>query len=146
VGVVEPEKRVYSRPVNGEVTKFFSDEILVYSVTMNDYRVHFGVDFASATGNPVSAFCDGVIASIEEDPLLGYSVSVDHGNGMVSVYRNLSEILPQGMEVGKTVKSGEVIAGVGESALIECAETPHLHFELLLNGKPVNPADYLELE
>ncbi len=147
VSVVDPSKRVYSKPIqNATVTKDFSDEILVYSVTMNDYRVHLGVDFASSVGNPVAAFCDGVIQSIEEDPLMGYSVTVDHGDGLVSVYRNLAEILPQGIEVGKSVQSGEVIAGVGESALIECAESPHLHFEVLLNGEAVDPGDYLELD
>ena len=145
VSVVEPSKRVYTKPVNGSVTKDFSDDVLVYSVTMNDYRVHSGVDIAAALGNPVMAFCDGTILAINEDPLMGYTVSIDHGGGLVSVYQNLSAIVPQGIEVGAKVKSGDVIAGVGESALIECAESPHLHFEVFLNDVAVNPSEYLDL-
>lgn len=145
VSVIDPAKRVYTKPVNGSVIKEYSDDVLVYSVTMNDYRVHSGVDIAASLGNPVMAFCDGVIKEITEDPLMGYTVSVDHGGGLVSVYQNLSAIVPQGIEVGVNVKSGDVLAGVGESALVECAESPHLHFEVWLNGVAVNPSDYLEL-
>jgi murein DD-endopeptidase MepM/ murein hydrolase activator NlpD len=145
VSVNNSAKRIYTKPVKGNVTKEFSSDVLVYSVTMNDYRVHNGIDISASVGNPVSAFCDGEITGIYEDPLMGHTVVVDHGEGLVSVYSNLSSVFPKGIEVGAKVKSGEVIAGVGESALIECADTCHLHFEVMKDNVYVDPNQYLEM-
>ncbi len=141
---VTPTPPTYTMPVAGNVTKAFSHDVLVYSETMNDYRVHNGTDLASAVGTPVKAFTDGVVESIYEDPLLGHTVVIDHGNDTKSFYRNLSETLPDGIEAGAQVKEGQVIGGVGESNLIECAEEPHLHFEVTVNGQPVDPMSYFE--
>ncbi len=139
---VTPTPPTYTMPVAGNVTKAFSHDVLVYSETMNDYRVHNGCDLASAVGTPVKAFTDGVVESVYEDPLLGYTVVIDHGNDTKSYYRNLSETLPDGIEAGAEVKEGQVIGGVGESNLIECAEEPHLHFEVAVNGQFVDPMSY----
>ena len=141
---VSPTPPTYTMPVAGDVTKAFSHDVLVYSETMNDYRVHNGTDIASAVGTPVKAFTDGVVESVYEDPLLGYTVTIDHGNDTKSFYRNLSETLPDGIEAGAKVEEGQVIGGVGESNLIECAEEPHLHFEVMVNGQLVDPMSYFE--
>ena len=145
VSVVDPSKRTFSKPVAGSVLKDFSQDVLVYSVTMNDYRVHSGVDIAASLGNPVNAFCDGTVSKIYEDPLMGHTVVLDHGAGLTSVYQNLGAVLPQDIVVGAKVSSGQTIAGVGESALIECAESPHLHFEVHKDGVPVDPTEYIAL-
>lgn len=140
----QPTPPTYTMPVGGSVTKAFSHDILVYSTTMNDYRVHNGVDISSGVGTPVKAFTDGVVESVYEDPLLGYTVVLDHGNEMKSYYSNLSSAFPEGIEAGKKVKEGEVIGGVGESILVECAEEPHLHFEVKVSGEYVDPMSYFE--
>lgn len=134
----------YTMPVAGDVMKEFSNDILVYSTTMNDYRVHTGVDLAAAVGTPVKAFTDGVVLEIYEDALMGHTVVIDHGENLKSLYQNLSEAVPDGITVGATVREGDVIGGVGESNLIECAEEPHLHFEVLADGKATDPMQYFE--
>ena len=132
----------YTLPVAGGITKAFSHDVLVYSRTMNDYRVHNGVDLSAQVGTPVKAFTRGVVTEIYEDPLMGQTVVLDHGNGIISTYQNLSSSLPEGISVGVTVQEGQVIAGVGETVLIECAEEPHLHFEITVNGNYVDPMSY----
>ena len=140
----EPTPPTYTMPVGGSVTKAFSNDILVYSTTMNDYRVHNGVDLSAGVGTPVKAFTDGTVEAVYEDPMLGYTVVVDHGNETKSYYSNLSSAFPEGIEAGKKVKEGEVIGGIGESILVECAEEPHLHFEVKVNGEYVDPMSYFE--
>ncbi len=140
----QPEPPSYTLPVAGNVLKSFSVDTLVYSQTMNDYRVHTGVDIASTLGCPVKALSDGVIKEIYDDPLMGQTIVIDHGNKTLSVYQNLSTELPDGIEVGASVEEGEVIAGIGETCLIECAEEPHLHFEVSVDGEKIDPMGLFE--
>jgi|GEM_PF-204879 len=134
--------RTYVMPVSGVVTKSFSDDIPVFSVTMNDYRTHPAVDVSCAVGSAVKCFSDGIVTSVEDDPLMGYTVTVDHENGLVSKYSNLSGDFPENVAVGAKVVTGQVIASVGDTALIECAQDPHLHFELYKNGAEIDPVSY----
>ena len=138
------ERIKYIAPVSGNVIKDFSGEELVFSVTMNDYRVHTGVDIACSVGEAVKCFSDGIIVSIEDTPLMGNTITVDHGDGLISRYSNLSHIYPGGIEVGTEVSMGDIIGGIGESALIECGEEPHLHFEVSKNGTEVDPISFYE--
>ncbi len=140
----QPSAPSYSMPVEGNITKQFSNDILVYSETMNDYRVHNGIDIATTVGNSIKAFSGGTVEAIYDDPLLGYTVVLDHGNGVKSRYSNLNPELPEGIETGKTVTEGQVIGCLGETILIECAEESHLHFEVVVNGEYADPLSYLE--
>lgn len=139
-----PEPPSYTLPVAGDVMKEFSNDVLVYSETMNDYRVHNGVDLAAAIGTQVKAFTDGVVEEVYEDPLMGFTVVLSHGDETKSIYQNLSSELAAGIKTGTLVEEGQVIAGVGESNLIECAQEPHLHFEVTVSGNPVDPMSYFE--
>ena len=134
----------YTMPISGEILKDFSDDVLVYSETMNDYRVHNGIDLAAAQGTPVKAFTEGVVLEIYEDPLMGNTVVIDHGNNLKSVYQHLSPQLPDDIEVGARVAEGQVVGGVGESCLVECTLPSHLHFEVLVNEKACNPMEYFK--
>ncbi len=136
-------ERVYVVPVSGYVLKDYTMDLPVYSVTMNDYRVHNGTDLTSSVGDPVYAFTDGVVSKIYNDPMMGQTVVIDHGDGLLSVYQNLQVTLPENIETGVKVASGDVIGAVGETALIECAEVPHLHFCIMKNGAYEAPSDYL---
>ncbi len=147
VSVVEtPPVKTVTLPVSGKAVNGYSDDALVYSVTMNDYRVHNGIDFSAAIGSPVLCFTDGTVEDVYEDPLMGVTVIVNHGDGLKSVYQNLTEDLPDGISAGAKLKTGDVLGLVGESALIECSLDPHLHFELVKNGLSADPAEYLELD
>ena len=130
-------------PAHGSLSKKHDTETLVYSLTMNDYRTHTGIDIVATVGSPVYAAADGIVGDIWEDPLMGRCMIVSHSGGMTTVYKNLSPDLPAGIEAGTVVNEGDIIAAVGETAMIESADEPHLHFEVILNGEYTDPLNYL---
>ena len=130
-------------PVTGSLIKEHTLEVPVYSLTMDDYRTHQGVDIATSAGAPVYAVADGTVTDIWDDPMMGKCLTVSHAGGARSTYKNLQETLPEGILPGATVKAGTVIAAVGETALIETAESPHLHFELSVDGDPMDPTEFM---
>lgn len=142
---VTPEPVVYGAPCSGGVQKEFCSDTLVFSQTMNDHRVHLGIDISGSIGDPVKAFGKGTVEKIYHDTFMGKTVVIDHGNGLKSVYMNLAEALPQGIAVGVAVDVGTVIGAIGETAMNECADSPHLHFEILLDNKKVDPRSYITL-
>lgn len=116
-----------------------------HNQTLNHYYEHKGVDFMAEAGTEVLAVDDGVVESIfTGDVLTGTEITVDHGDGVKSVYRfvNASEHLSVGMEV----KQGDIIGSVAEATGEEYKDGAHLHFEIHKNGKSVDPATYLTFE
>ena len=118
----------------------------VYNPTTNDYRVHIGVDIFTEESAPVYAVADGTVSKMWVDPLMGYCIAISHSNGYVSIYKNLAEASPSGIDEGVCVRSGQLIGTVGESAMIEIADEPHLHFELTANDLAVDPLQYIDFE
>lgn len=131
-----------SLPVSGVLGRAHDAKVQVFSPTMNDYRVHLGVDIATEPDSPVYAAADGKIQKIWKDPLMGYSVAIEHSGNAVTIYKNLSETLADGIFEGATVKAGRQIGTVGESAMIEIADEPHLHLEMTVGGLQVDPLEY----
>jgi len=116
-----------------------------HNQTLNSYYEHAGVDFSAAAGTEVFAAEDGVVESIyKEDLLLGTEIVIDHGDGLKTVYRFVSEA--EGLKVGDKVEKGDKIATVAEASGNEYKDGAHLHFEVLQNGKSVDPATHLTLE
>lgn len=128
-------------PTIGNVAKTFSIDALVYSNTMEDYRTHNGIDICASIGEGVMAAADGIVTEVYAHPMMGNTIVIAHDGNAESVYQNLAEDIP--VSVGDTVKAGEIIGAVGESAIIEIAEEPHLHFELQVDGIRVDPLDYI---
>ena len=137
---------VFASPVSGVVVKGFSDSVPVYSETMNDYRVHNGVDVACEFGDAVLAAADGTIGAIWYDPLMGNCMTVVHAGEAATTYMGLDETVPDGIAQGVTVTAGQTIGAVGDSALVECAEEPHLHFEMTISGAAVDPCMYVPFD
>lgn len=137
------DELVFTPPVSGNVISPCSLTTPVFSLTMNDFRTHNGVDLEASLGESVLCCADGTVKSIENDPMMGMSVTVDHGNGIESVYRNLSDSLAEGIVEGCGVSGGTVLGAVGDSALVECEEVAHLHFELSVDGVGTDPAVYI---
>ena len=133
----------FKMPVEGTVVKNHSGSELVYSETMNDYRTHCGIDISASDYATVYSCEAGEIISVENDPLWGTCVSVEHANGFITCYRNLNSQLPVGVEVGAFVQSGGIIGNVGSSALVEVGEASHLHLEMYVNGASVDPNEYI---
>ena len=129
-------------PVSGALSKKHDPTMQVYSTTLNDYRCHLGVDIVTAENAPVYAAADGTVSQVWKDDLMGYSIAVKHSGNCYTIYQNLSETLPDGIKVGTKVRSGQLLASVGDSAMIELAEEPHLHFEMTVDNLSVDPLEY----
>ena len=141
---VEDKLPSFVRPVKGAILKKHDATLQVYSVTMGDYRVHLGIDVVTDENAPVYAAADGKIQKIWEDVKMGYCIAVQHTGDCVTVYKNLGETLPEGISEGVSVRSGQLIATVGNSAMVEIAEEPHLHFEMTVGGLSVDPLEYYD--
>ena len=131
-------------PVSGKITNKHDPTLQVFSPTMQDYRVHIGVDLATKENAPVYAAADGKISKIWVDTLMGYCIAIKHSGDCVTVYKNLAETLPEGIAEGASVRSGQLIATVGESAMVEIADEPHLHFEMTVGELAVDPLEYFD--
>ena len=137
---------VFVMPASGVVAKEYSGDIPVFSVTMNDYRLHTGIDICAADGSAVVCAANGTVANVYSDPLRGVSVLVEHGGGFTSLYQGLADELAAGIETGKQLSAGDVIGAVGSTNLLEISEEPHVHFELYRDGVTVDPLLYLAAE
>jgi murein DD-endopeptidase MepM/ murein hydrolase activator NlpD len=131
------EKLVFAMPVAGSVTTAYSGDKPIFDKTMGDYRVHDGVDIAAAQTTPVKACASGKVIEVKQDDMLGQEVIIDHGSGIKSIYANLTSQVT--VKKGQQVEVGDTIGAIGETAIAECAVTPHLHFEITKNGKDVDP-------
>lgn len=100
---------------------------------------HEGVDFMAETGTPIRAAAGGVVVYSEYHPQYGNMITIDHGNGIASRYAHASKRL---VKVDDIVLQGQKIAEVGNTGR---STGPHLHFEVLSNGAPQNPARYLKI-
>ena len=116
-----------------------------YNQTLNCYYHHDGVDFMADEGTEIVAVEAGTIESIYTgDVLSGTEIVVDHGNGLKTLYRFVEA--KEGLKAGDSVEKGDVIATVAEANGDEYKDGAHLHFEILENGKKVDPAKHLTLE
>lgn len=131
-------------PVSGNLCSEHDESLQVWSETMRDWRVHLGVDIATEANAPVYAAADGVVSQIWEDVKMGYCISIKHDGDAYTVYKNLGKNPAEGVEVGVEVRAGQLIGSVGSSAMVEVAEDPHLHLEMTIAGKQVNPLDYFD--
>lgn len=99
---------------------------------------HEGVDLAANYGDPVRAAAAGTVAFAGWDGGFGMKIDIDHGNGYHTWYAHLSRF---DVSVGAHVYKGEVIAAVGESGF---ATGPHLHYQIMYNGSPIDPTPFLD--
>ena len=122
------------RPTNGWTSSRFGYRKCPFS---DKREFHKGLDIACERGTEIYATADGVVSFSGRKGLFGNMVILDHGHGLVTRYGHISKILKKR---GVTVKKGDVIATVGNTGK---STGPHLHYEVLLNGIPVNPNKYI---
>ena len=128
-----------------ETVSIANDYGFYHNKTLNNYYEHKGVDFSAEVGTAVLAVQDGVIESIyKDDVLTGTEITVDHGDGVKTVYRFVTA--NEDLTVGKAVKRGECIATVAEATGEEYKDGAHLHFEVRKSGETMDPAVYLTFE
>ncbi len=124
----------FVRPVPGAVSSGFG--MRVHPITGQN-RMHNGLDMNAAHGDPIRAVRSGTVILAGVKGGYGNTIMIDHGGGMVTLYAHQSRF---GSSVGDRVAAGEVIGYIGSTGL---STGPHLHFEVRINGNPVDPARYL---
>ena len=142
----EPVKKKIFRtaaPISGVEVAGYAMDCLSYNETTRDWRVHNGVDLAAEAGTEVMAAADGVVYTTYTDDMMGTTVVIRHEGGYTTQYASLAPDLK--VSSGDQVVLGQVIGTVGETALVETAAGPHVHFSVLCNDETVDPADFLAL-
>jgi len=123
-------------PVTGQISSRFGDTRL--TADAGGPRPHRGVDIAAPTGTPIVAPADGVIRVAGEGLDLGRLIIIDHGYGFSTRYGHLKKYF---VKTGDKVRRGQTIGAVGSSGT---STGPHLHYEVQIHDRPVDPADYLK--
>ena len=124
-----------SRPVDGPVGSGFGFRLDPIS---GRAALHSGLDFPNDVGAPIHAAAGGVVVISEWHAAYGHVLEIDHGNGLLTRYAHCSKVM---VAAGAVVKRGQLIAEVGNSGR---STGPHLHFEVLLEGVPQDPAQFLD--
>lgn len=103
-------------------------------------RMHTGIDFAAPTGTPVFAAADGVVISARNEGGYGLIVRIRHANGVETRYAHLSRF-GHNVSPGRRLAQGSVIGHVGSTGM---STGPHLHYEVIVSGRAVNPASHVQ--
>ena len=127
----------FIQPVPGPVISTFGG-IRSYNNDLWRGR-HTGADFRATAGTPVSAIADGRIIFAQHLPIHGNHVIIDHGGGVLSGYSHFSELI---VTPGQLVHQGDTIGLVGSTGRVQ---GPHFHFEIIVNGEWIDPAQFLTL-
>lgn len=122
------------RPTTGYVTSAFGRRRSPFT---GETEMHSGLDIANRRGTPVMASADGTVVTASRKGALGKVIEISHGYGMVTRYGHLDRFAKS---VGDRVKRGEVVGFMGDTGR---STGPHLHYEVHLNGAPLNPEDYI---
>lgn len=137
------ETKPYIMPVkDAEIKVKFSLTVPVYSQTLKDWRIHDGIDISAKLGDNVLAVNDGAVESIENDDLYGITVVIKHTDGKKSTYCNLADDVE--LEQGQIINQGDIVGKIGQTAVFEISEGPHLHFEMSENGKKIDPLSIIK--
>jgi murein DD-endopeptidase MepM/ murein hydrolase activator NlpD len=122
------------RPVNGWFTSKFGYRLSPFSGLP---MMHQGADIAASPGAPVYVPADGIVSYVGYDSGYGNLISIDHGYGVVTRYGHNSRVY---VTVGQKVKRRDIIAAVGNTGR---STGPHLHYEVRVNGIPMDPTNYV---
>jgi murein DD-endopeptidase MepM/ murein hydrolase activator NlpD len=122
-------------PTPGYLSSHFSQSR--FHPVLHENLPHEGIDVSAPMGAPIVAPAAGRVKSVSNEPGYGNSFEIDHGNGIVTKFAHCSRII---VHVGEFVTRGQLIAAVGNSGL---STGPHLHYEVHVNGKPVDPLKFV---
>lgn len=123
--------KIATLPVSGTISSRYGVSSSIRAST------HTGLDIATIKGTPIKVIADGKVTFAERNGAYGNLVKVDHGNGVETWYAHTSQMY---VKIGQQVKAGDVIATVGSTGN---STGPHLHLEIRIDGKHVNPQNYL---
>lgn len=140
IAINKNEKIEFSLPISGDIVTEFAKDKLVFSETLNEWITHYGIDILGEVASPVKVAADGVVESVKMDPRYGNTIIVKHKDDYKTIYSNLSTL--DLVYVGKKLKQGDIISGVGEGFGFENKEGAHIHYEILKGNENINPLEY----
>lgn len=143
--VVEPVQKpiTFIMPVDNTSSIVEYSEELTWCSTLSRFEVHKAMDFFAPEGSNVYAVYDGVVESVTSTFLQGVSITIDHGNGLKTVYNSLAD--GDQVFVGQIVNQGDIIGEVSVTNRQEYKDGAHLHFEVLENNISIDPIKYLSI-
>ena len=144
-GEVDELVITFVMPVEKTTSILEYSDSMVFNETLGRYSAHMATDFFAEEGTAVLAVFNGKIESIEETLLYGTTVTIDHGDGLKTIYNSIETDENQ-IFVGKVVKTGEEIGTVSTTNRQEYKSGAHLHFEVKEDGEKINPSKYLTIE
>ncbi len=136
------KKLTFIAPANGTVSHEY-DVTLAMNPSMNQWETHCALDFVSDDLN-VYASADGVVKQVGKNNLDGNFVIIEHADGYTTKYMSLDTL--DGITENAEVKQGQLIGKMSDSQGTEALKGTHLHFELLKDGKPMNPLEVIVLD
>ncbi len=139
--IIEEYVFKYETPVKGTVLKGYFANELVYSKTMDDWRLHQATDILAPVGTKVYSCEKGIVEDVYYDENYGYTVVIKHNDMIKTYYSNLSSDIS--VTKGTEIQKGAFIGTVGESAMSELMDEEHLHFAMKENEKHINPKKYI---
>ncbi|MBQ0099498.1 MAG: M23 family metallopeptidase, partial [Firmicutes bacterium] len=144
--VVDPEdeKIIFTSPIEKYDSYDGYSDTLHYNSTLRRYESHKAMDFFAEEGTSVCAVFGGVVESVTNDLLKGYTITIDHGNGLKSIYNSLLD--GDNVIEGQAVNKGDVIGEVSVSNRQEYKDGAHLHFAVTENGNYIDPETYLLMQ
>ncbi|MDD3831170.1 MAG: M23 family metallopeptidase [Clostridia bacterium] len=145
---VDLKLKMFTLPVKSEYTIGMDytndgDSLFVFNDTLNRWQSHRAVDFIAPENTDVYAMRNGTVIEVGSNFGYGNYCIINHGDGIVATYASLDNIvLTQGQEVIK----GDKVGQISTSASYEFIDGAHLHLEMTLNDKAVNPWDYITID
>lgn len=132
--LLDTEKRIM--PLEGDIINPYSNGELVKSETLGVWKTHDGIDIAAPFGSEVKAAASGTVIGLNDDPLWGVCVIIDHGDGTETHYYGLDKALT--VKEKSAVEQGQII---GKTAAFDCEAKlpPHLHYAVKKNGEWIDP-------
>ncbi len=135
----EVEKIEFIKPITGDILKIYSIDKVIYSKTLDMWKIHDGIDIKGELGSIIVASEKGTVEKIYNDSFYGNTVVISHLQGYKSSYSNLNDTMY--VEVGQEVKKGQKIGQIGQSAIGEIKDEPHLHFMLYKDNENIDPSN-----
>ena len=136
------EKPTYVLPVVGNISKGFSDTALQYSATYDDMRLHTGVDILCENGSEIKSVGSGTVKSITDDANLGKIITIEYDKSITVKYCGMGSV---NVKENAKIATGDIIGTSGEIPS-ECADNPHIHIEVIIDGENTSPFEALGLE
>lgn len=136
---VEVKPLEFSKPLDGEILKAFSNDKVIYSKTLELWKTHDGIDIKADIGTHIKSIERGTVEKVYEDSFYGITIVIDHGQGYKSSYSNLAK--ETFVSEKQTVVKGQKIGKIGNTAIGEIKDDSHLHFMLFKDSISQDPTN-----